>query len=78
MTHLPPEKLAIILGVFMLAASLLAPLIFVKAPKKMIFIISGSLASLSLATGAKRRAIMYMPTLIFYALYSQLPSLTTL
>ena len=74
MTHLQPEKLAIILGVFKLAASLLPPFIFFKAPKKIIFIVSGSLASLSFATGAKRRAIMYIPTLIFFALYSQLPS----
>ena len=53
MANLPPEKLAIILGIFMLVASLLAPLIVVRAPKKVVFIACGSLASLSLATGAK-------------------------
>lgn len=53
MTQLPPEVVAIILAVFQLAASIMVPLIFIKAPKKIIFIVCGSLASLSLATGTK-------------------------
>ena len=46
-----PEEGAIALGTFKLAASLLAPFAAVKFSKKTIFIMSGALASLSLACG---------------------------
>ena len=46
---IPPQKQAIILGASILSASLTAPFILMKVPKKMVFIVSGSIASLSQA-----------------------------
>ena len=46
---IPPQKQAIILGAFILLASLTAPFIVMKVPKKMVFIISGSISFLSQA-----------------------------
>ena len=46
---IPPQKQAIFLGASMLSASLTAPFIIMKVPKKMLFIVSGSIASLSQA-----------------------------
>ena len=46
-----PEEGAIALGTFKLAASFVAPLVVIKVPKKIVFVMSGAIASLSLATG---------------------------
>ena len=46
---IPPQKQAIFLGASIFLASLIAPFILMKVPKKMLFIVSGSIASLSQA-----------------------------
>ena len=51
--EITPEHQAIIHGALKLAASLLAPFIFKKFPKKMAFVIFGAIASFSMATGKK-------------------------
>ena len=48
---LSPQEGAIALGTFKLVGSLVAPLVVIKVPKKTVFIMSGAIASLSLATG---------------------------
>ena len=50
-TSIPAEQQAIIHGIFQLAASLLAPMLFTKFHKKTAFIICGTLAALSPAAG---------------------------
>ena len=48
---MPPEFQSIIHGTFKLAASCFAPIIFAKMSKRIIFIICGAFAVISMATG---------------------------
>ena len=48
---MPPEFQSIVHGTFKLVASCMAPIIFAKMSKRMIFIICGAFAAISMATG---------------------------
>ena len=51
---MPPEFQSIIHGAFKLAASCMAPIIFAKMTKRIVFIICGAFAAMSMATGTIR------------------------
>ena len=71
------------MGAFFLPASLTAPLLVMKAPKKMVFIVSGSIASLAQATSnifcqlrdilKNVKSIIHLAVAIFKHLSEMLP-----